>query len=320
MKLTDERLEFIRDNFEPSSDFAKLLKKYDEAQAARDAFVADNKDCHALQWTEEGPVQITPKVITEAKVKKHAKDKLDIASGKPLGDHSKLVRDAEATVARYRATLKLHDELIRDARKAIEDAWPAELPQWAETAVPAADAAKEKYLKAQAALRAADAELGKAVKAALFSVTRGSDTAQNAFVGSANQGRTHLHPAQAWQTSGGTLTEESIQALQITTMVDRKLPQVPTFDAKAMQLHGWARLEYLRSQILELIPAAHVRVRNDLCQSFLNEDIELGRVTVSQEIRTAEGHPTITQRPYSEWSKSAKDALENFDFADWINL
>jgi hypothetical protein len=320
MKLTDERLEFIRDNFEPSSDFAKLLKQYDEAQEARESFAKSNKDCHALRWTENGPEQITPQVIVDAKVKKHEKDKLDIASGKPLGDHSKLVRDAETKVAKFRQTLKLHDELIADARKAIEDAWPAELPQWAETAIPAADAAKEKYLKAQAALRAADAELGKAVKAALFAVTRGSETAQSAFVGSANQGRTHLHPAQAWQTSGGTLTEEAIQALQISTMVDRKLRQVPTFDAKAMQLHGWDRLEYLRSQILELIPAAHVRVKNELFQSFLGEDVELGRVTVSQEIRTANGEPKITQRPYSDWPDGAKSALENFDFSDWVNI
>jgi hypothetical protein len=87
-----------------------------------------------------------------------------------------------------------------------------------------------------------------------------------------------------------------------------------------MQLHGWDRLEYLRSQILELIPAAHVRVKNEVFQSFLGEDVELGRVTVSQEIRTADGQPTITQRPYSDWPGEAKDALESFDFSDWINL
>lgn len=158
------------------------------------------------------------------------------------------------------------------------------------------------------------------MKAALFAVTRGSETAQNAFVGSANQGRTNLHPAQAWQTSGGMLTEESIQALHIATMVDRKIRQVPTFDAKAMQLQGWERLEYLRAQILKLIPAAHVQVKNDVFQRFLDEDIRLGRVTVSHEIKMTNGDPKATQLPYSDWPDGAKEALENFDFSDWVNL
>lgn len=139
--------------------------------------------------------------------------------------------------------------------------------------------------------------------------------------GTAGIGRSALHPSQAWETSDdGMLTENSIQALQIGTMVNRGLPQVPTVDSKAMQLQGWAKLEYLRSQIMDLIPANQVRVRDNLWLEFKNEDIELGRLTVSDAIEKASGRRKVTQVPYSQWPPKAKEALENFDFSEWVNL
>lgn len=120
MELTDARLEFIRGNFAPSRDFTELLKQYDDAHESRDAFVKANMDCHSLRGTENGPEQITAQVITDARAKKHEKDKADIAAGKPLGDHSKLIRDAQAKVEKYQQSLRIYGELIADARRAIE--------------------------------------------------------------------------------------------------------------------------------------------------------------------------------------------------------